>query len=90
MKRLVLEPEGWPCTLRECRPGFFVFDGTELCLKTEYGAMETVGPVNVPGSEVRWTVGHRVDAYNSAGERVCASEDVLVQPVVARWEEEDA
>lgn len=49
-------------SLAECPPGLFRFNGF-LGLKTEYGAMETVGPTNIPGSEVRWTVGNRPDAY---------------------------
>ena len=36
MRRLVMIPDGWPCTYEECRPGFFVF-GESLFLKSEYG-----------------------------------------------------
>lgn len=36
MRRLVMQPEGWPCPYVECRPGFFVFNDN-LCLKSEYG-----------------------------------------------------
>ncbi|QIG68667.1 hypothetical protein EVB67_017 [Rhizobium phage RHph_TM3_3_14B] len=36
MRRLVIQPEGWPCSYEECRPGFFVLDG-DLFLKSEYG-----------------------------------------------------
>lgn len=36
MKRLVILPDGWPCSYAECRPGFFVLDG-DLFLKSEYG-----------------------------------------------------
>lgn len=36
MKRLIIVPDGWPCTYRECRPGFFTSDAM-LGLKTEYG-----------------------------------------------------
>lgn len=49
-------------TLADCPPGPFLFDGA-LGFKTEYGAMETVGPVDVPGDQVRWTVGRYPDAY---------------------------
>ena len=35
-KKLVLEPEGWECTFKECRPGLFAYDGG-VGLKTEYG-----------------------------------------------------
>ena len=53
---------GEPVTLRACPPGLFLFDGS-VGFKSEYGAMETVGPTNVPGPEVRWTVGNNPDAY---------------------------
>lgn len=49
-------------TLAECPPGPFLFNG-RLGFKTEYGAMETVGPTDVPGPALRWTVGNRPDAY---------------------------
>lgn len=48
--------------LSECPPGPFRFNDI-LGFKTEYGAMRTVGPVNVPGDQVRWTVSHWPDAY---------------------------
>ena len=39
MKTLKIVPDGWPCSLLECPPGFFVCDG-QLCFKTEYGDCE--------------------------------------------------
>lgn len=36
MKRLVVEPDGWECSIEECPPGHFVFDD-RLCFKSEYG-----------------------------------------------------
>lgn len=36
MKRLVMMPDGWSCTIDECRPGHFAFKGL-LCFKSEYG-----------------------------------------------------
>lgn len=36
MKKLTIEPQGWPCRLCECPPGYFVFDD-DLCFKSEYG-----------------------------------------------------
>jgi len=35
-KVLIIKPAGWPCTLDECAPGFFVANG-QLCFKSEYG-----------------------------------------------------
>jgi hypothetical protein len=74
MKRLLIEPSGWPCTLKECPPGFFLYE-KQLCFKTEYGkAINFQGP-------------YEPDAYNSAGEHFCLL-DAEVQPVTDRWEEE--
>lgn len=36
MKRLVIKPYEFPCTLNDCEPGLFVFGG-EVCMKTDYG-----------------------------------------------------
>jgi hypothetical protein len=92
VKRLTLEPVGWPCTLQECPPGLFLH-GNEVCFKTEYGRMETTGPVNVPGSEVRWICGPCTDAYCESGEHFCVTtsderELLMVQPLEYRWENE--
>ena len=35
MKRLVINPSGWPCSLEDCPPGFFLYL-EQLCFKTEY------------------------------------------------------
>jgi hypothetical protein len=48
MRTMMIEPDGWECTLADCRPGYFTFrcnpdDEPELCIKTEYkinGQME--------------------------------------------------
>lgn len=61
--KLTLQYElGEPVTLADCEPGLFLFNGN-VGFKSEYGAMETVGPTNIPGPEVRWTVGNNPDAY---------------------------
>ena len=36
MRQLTLEPEGWPCTFHECRPGLFVWQEC-VGIKSEYG-----------------------------------------------------
>ena len=36
---LIVVPDGWPCSLEDCPPGFFVFQN-QLCFKTEYGGAE--------------------------------------------------
>jgi len=85
MKILILEPNGWPCTLEECPPGFFVTceEYGSLCFKSEY----TMG-IN----------DHRIQAFNCAGEFFCGSPNakseeerikIMVQPVIDRWEDEE-
>lgn len=91
MKRLVLGPVGWPCTLAECPPGLFLYNDT-VGFKTDYNAMEPVPPVNVPGDQLRWKVGTHPDAYNSAGENFCVgtkdeTDRQFVQPLDWMWEE---
>ena len=82
MRRLVILPQGWPCTLGECPPGFYLFQD-DLCMKTEY-VRESVG-------------GNGVEAFNCGGEAFwggastnaeCAK--LIVQPVSVRWEEYEA
>jgi hypothetical protein len=38
MRRLIIEPEGWPCTLDECPPGLFMYEGT-LAIKSAHPGM---------------------------------------------------
>lgn len=54
--------EGEECTLVECPPGLFRW-GDALGFKTEYGAMRLATPSDIPGDQLRWTVGNWPDAY---------------------------
>lgn len=40
MKKLILEPNGWECTLDECDAGLYVYD-KQVFLKTNYGDCES-------------------------------------------------
>lgn len=80
MKELKIWPKGWPCTLEECPPGFFLFRDS-LCLKSEYHTTTQSGESNA-------------DAYCESGEYfwggVSATKDrnaLIVQPVEAIWQE---
>ena len=94
---VTLAPSGPACRLADCPPGPFAYKGA-LGFKTEYGAMETVGPTNVSGSEIRWTVGRYPDAYClDTGEHFCggaANKDaraaLIVQPLASRAPAPDA
>jgi hypothetical protein len=85
MKKLIIEPAGWPCKLRECPPGLFVTDMDTLCIKTDY-PKQIRGPQGLPGPYV-------TDAYCSNGDSFSGiaddklREELIVQPVKAVWVE---
>jgi hypothetical protein len=71
MIRRLIVPDGWPCTLEECRPGMFVtLDLPDLiCFKSEY---TTVG---------------KPDAYNSGGEYFCDNGELIQPVILVSEEE---
>lgn len=70
MRRLLIEPDGWPCLLAECPAGHFVYED-QLGFKSEYHGE-----------------GNRIEAFCDSGE-FFVTQNVMVQPVIARWVEED-
>ena len=71
MQKLIVKPNGWECTLKECPPGFFVI-GDELCLKSEYCT---------EGEDKK----SRMDVFCSSGGYFWGGTDkeiLMVQPVV--------
>lgn len=74
--------------LGDCPPGLFRF-GDTIGFKTEYRGMETIGPVEVTGSEIRWVVGRHSEVYIvESGEAFWggvrtkdAREDLIVTPI---------
>lgn len=48
MKKLILEPNGWPCTLSDCPPGPFIYKD-QLCFKSEYGGEKGPDAYNSAG-----------------------------------------
>lgn len=75
-------------SIRDCPPGLFRF-GKILGFKTEYCGMETVGPIEIPGDQVRWTVGNHSDVYvvesgetfwAGAADRA-ARDELMVEPI---------
>ena len=66
-------PVGWPCTLAECPPGFFIVPTwpNMLCFKNEYGSTD------------------RCQAFNEAGEYLTTKDEEMVQPVEMVTEEEE-
>ena len=81
MKKLIIQPDGWPCTLAECRRGLFVFHD-ELCLKDEYGHQDDTSRIWYSSAycdtgEVFWGGAKTKDDR----------EKLVVQPVEAVWEE---
>jgi hypothetical protein len=83
-RRLLIAPNGWPCTLAECPPGHFVYQGS-LCFKTEYRCSTT--PDRPAG---------KIEAYCESGEFFVAGaaseadrEKIIVQPVSSEWISDD-
>lgn len=74
MRRLVIVPEGWPCTLAECRPGHFLWQDS-LCFKDEYGA--ELGGQYTESGEIFW----------GGAPNAVARAAFMVQPVSPVWEE---
>ena len=66
-------PDGWPCTLGECRPGNFIFED-HLCFKDEYGSS---GNSYNEAGEIFW--GGTTDETERR--------KLVVQPVDPVWEE---
>jgi hypothetical protein len=79
MKMLVIKPEGWPCELRECPPGFFLFKES-LCFKSEYSGTELDSDeVFCESGEMFW------GGTKNFSERSL----LMVQPCIAKWEDHD-
>ena len=77
MKQLIIKPEGWPTTLLECPPGFFVWQKI-LCLKSEYRNKDgNIEAFNEAG-EFFW--GGAKDHKQRDG--------IEVQPVYIKWIED--
>ena len=70
--QLVIMPEGWPCLLRECRPGLFVFEGI-LCFKDDY---DQKGVFCCDSGSMFWGGTENDDDRQT----------LQVQPVVTQWE----
>lgn len=75
MRRLVIIPDGWDCTIDECRPGHFLH-GDVLGFKSEYSTHSSATCSNG-------------GAFNSAGEyfHTPLKGKTVVQPVSYVWEE---
>jgi len=71
MKKLVLNPDGWPCTLQDCPPGFFLFQDS-VCYKSKYNDYY----VGTGGSMFWGGTSTKVDR-----------DKLLVQPLLEAWEE---
>ena len=81
MKKMIIVPYSWLCTLAECPAGFFVIDD-ELCFKTQYPT--TLNQVK-----------GQIDAYCFNGSvfwggtsDIKIRANIIVQPVVVQWEDD--
>lgn len=73
MKRVTIQPDGWPVKIEECPPGHFMYED-QLCFKSEYMTSE---------SDYK-----DIEVFNSGGEYFMPRE-VLVQPVTYEITEEE-
>lgn len=78
MKRLVLQPIGWKCTLNECPPGLFVFDES-VGFKSEYRTNDGNLEAFCKNGEYFWG---GASTQEQRGKNI-------VQPVNAVWEDCD-
>lgn len=89
MKRLVVVPAGWPCTLAECPPGLFLFEGKHLGFKTEYKS--PIQEHRGPHDEMRYDIEVFVAASGETfwGGHTVREErqKLVVQPCTYEWEE---
>ncbi len=77
-KRLIMVPDGWPCTLEDCPPGIFTV-ADMVFFKSEYK------------TELKDN-SYRIDAFNLSGEYLSLEfMDKIkeVQPVICSWIKED-
>jgi len=78
MKKLVLKPEGWACTLEECPAGLFVFNDS-ICFKSEYRTDEGQLEAYNEAGEFFW------GGTKTYSERA----KLVVQPVISEWEDKE-
>lgn len=74
MKKLIMQPDGWPCTLAECRPGYFVFNGEYLGFKSGYYSKDNKPDAYNEAGEFYWGDSEKlVQPVNSVWEESEAS-----------------
>lgn len=76
MKSLVIVPNGWPCSLAKCPPGFFTHE-EDLCFKSSYRTNGHNDAYLDDGSE-----------FWGGGDSPKNRDKLIVQPVVSKWSEE--
>lgn len=80
MKRLEIRPDGWPVKLKDCPPGFFIYEG-QLCFKSEYEESEVF---NSAGEYFRPPIGSDKTAGNEKSYL-----EAVVQPVEYVWTDDE-
>lgn len=79
MKKMVLVPDNWACSIEECPPGPFA-----------YFYCEENNPESVPntflGFKSQYHTNGKIDAYCVSGGVYCGTGKVI--PLVVKWEEE--
>lgn len=77
MKKLIVTPSDWPCTLADCPPGLFTY-AESLCVKTTYTENYHVEAYLAESGEAFW--GGEADH--------AIREKLIVQPCHCEWVEE--
>lgn len=78
MKKLVVAPNGWPCTLAECPPGLFTYNEA-LAVKSEYRSAEGYGTVKA-------YLADDGEFFAPLSDKT-ACDRLVVQPCVYKWVE---
>lgn len=77
MKQLIIVPDGRPCHLAECPPGYFMYEDT-LCFKTKYRTDEN-----------RIMAYDEEGEFFCHGDSDHDRDYAIVQPVKAEWREDE-
>jgi hypothetical protein len=83
MKRLEIRPDGWPVKLKDCPPGFFIWE-KQLCFKSEY---EDAAVYNSAGEYFRPPIGSHTTDTIAGSEKSYL--EAVVQPVEYVWTDDD-
>ena len=74
LKQITIEPKGWPCKLKECEPGLFLYNNT-LGFKSSYREVSGTHELFLASGESFWGGTSRLEERD----------ELIVQPVWIRF-----